>query len=71
MRHVRVGMLWIQEAEEQGLVKYRKVLGTNNPADLMTKVLSYTVIERHMAFIAQETRQGKAKLGLEVADAET
>ena len=64
MRHVRVGMLWVQEAAEEGHLKYTKVLGTQNPADLMTKVLSYTVIDKHMMYIAQETRTGAAEAGL-------
>ena len=37
MRHVKVGDLWIQEKQEQGELKYNKVLGTSNPADLLTK----------------------------------
>ena len=60
-------MLWIQEAAEEGLLKYSKVLGTQNPADLMTKVLSYTVIEKHMTYISQETRAGVAEAGLNAA----
>ena len=64
MRHVRVGMLWVQEAAEEGHLKYTKVLGTQNPADLMTKVLSYTVIDKHLTYIAQETRTGAAEVGL-------
>ena len=66
MRHVRVGMLWIQEAAEEGCLKYSKVLGTLNPADLMTKVLSYTVIDKHMRYIGQESRTGVAEAGLVV-----
>jgi hypothetical protein len=43
LRHVRVGLLWIQQKSEEGEIKYEKVLGTENPADLMTKHLSKNV----------------------------
>ena len=39
LRHVRVGMLWVQQKEEDGELKYSKVLGDDNPADLLTKYL--------------------------------
>ncbi len=48
-RHVRVGMLWIQELAEEGGLRYRKVDGTLNPADLMTKgSLTEAIIKRHV-----------------------
>ena len=40
LRHVRVGLLWIQQKAEEGEIQYEKVLGTENPADLMTKHLA-------------------------------
>ena len=40
LRHVRVGRLWVQEASASGTLKYRKVLGTLNPADLLTQHLA-------------------------------
>jgi hypothetical protein len=54
LRHVRVGLLWIQQKSEDGDLSYEKVLGTDNPADLMTKHLS-----RSVSIYLQE------KLGLE------
>ena len=38
MRHVRVGNLWLQEMREEGELKFEKVLGNKNPADLMNKL---------------------------------
>ena len=67
MRHVRVGMLWIQEAAEEGHLEYKKVLGTLNPADLMTKALSWAVIERHLEYIGHEIAKGVAQTGLSAA----
>ena len=34
LRHVRVGQFWVQEASESGDLRYRKVKGTDNPADI-------------------------------------
>ena len=36
LRHVKIGMVWIQEKQEPGYLEYSKVFGLNNPADLMT-----------------------------------
>ena len=66
MRHVRVSQLWVQEANEKGELAYSKVLGTDNPSDLMTKYLSGTDIGRHMSTLRQQYLQGKASKGLDL-----
>ena len=66
MRHIKIGMLWVQETVEEGTLAYRKVDGPNNPADMMTKGLAQNSIDKHMQTISQEPRTGKAKLGLDV-----
>ena len=38
-RHIDTGLLWIQQVAAEKRLKYGKVLGTNNPADLFTKHL--------------------------------
>lgn len=40
VRHLDIGILWLQEQQLRRIVELAKVLGTNNPADLMTKHLS-------------------------------
>ena len=40
LRHVRIGHLWVQELAEAEVVRFRKVHGASNPADLMTKHLA-------------------------------
>ena len=40
MRHIDIRELWIQKEVNEGRIVVRKVWGTENPADLMTKVLS-------------------------------
>ena len=36
VRHLRRQGLWVQEARHTGRLAYRKVLGTKNPADVLT-----------------------------------
>ena len=38
-RHIDTGHLWIQEVAAKGRLKFEKVLGRDNPADLYTKYL--------------------------------
>ena len=33
MRHVRVGLLWVPEQQEEGVLSYKKVGCEDNPAD--------------------------------------
>ena len=40
LRHFETGYLWLQAAVKAKRLQVRKVLGTNNPADLFTKHLS-------------------------------
>ena len=47
MRHVKVGHLWIQQAVRTGRIILKKVLGTENIADLMTKYLDFGTIAKH------------------------
>ena len=39
LRHVRIGQLWVQEKRKLDEIRYTKVDGNQNPADLMTKGL--------------------------------
>ena len=67
LRHVRVGQLWVQEKSENGELTYKKVNGTENPADLMTKSLTGYDINRYMFMAGQEHREGRADMGLKVS----
>ena len=37
VRHLRVQTRWVQEVRSTGRLAYRKVLGTLNPANILTK----------------------------------
>ena len=69
LRHININTLWVQEVQDREGVTYRKVLGTENPADLMTKYLSRDVITGHMTKLGQEVREGRADKGLEMQGA--
>ena len=64
LRHVKVGMLWVQEIVQEGEMTVCKVLGTENPADAMTKHLSGKRIVELMKKISQEPKEGRAELSL-------
>ena len=64
LRHVRVGLLWIQEKVEENELKVNKILGTENPADLFTKNLTQNKIDFYMGLIKQEYREGRADKSL-------
>ena len=66
LRHVRVGLLWIQEQVEDGTVDVVKVAGEENPADLMTKNVNGTKVEKFMNMMSKEFRGGTAEVGLEL-----
>ena len=51
--------------ESEG-VEYHKVLGAENPADLMTKYLARDTVDKHMHAMGQEVREGRAQKGFEM-----
>ena len=46
-RHIDTGSLWIQQTAAENRLKFGKVLGRDNPADLYTKYLDWNTIRRH------------------------
>ena len=67
LRHVRVGQLWIQQKQENEELHYRKVKGTENPADALTKSLSSPTIQKYLEDVGIETRVGRADSSLEIS----
>ena len=64
LRHVRVGLLWVQQCQEQGELAYKKVLGTANPADLLTKHLAGPVAEKLLGYLQVGHVDGRATTSL-------
>ena len=66
MRHLKVNRLWIQERQNEKDLEFRKVLGTEPPADLMTKHLARQPIDKCMLQLNQHRTCGGAIAGLGV-----
>ena len=61
-----MGVLWIQGKVEDGGLQIAKVLGTENPADAMTKHLSGGKTQQLMEKFSQEWRDGRRELSLQL-----
>ena len=57
MKHIEIRDLWLQEEVLKGSVVVKKVRGTENPADLMTKFLAM-----------HEVRSRLARMGLQLEE---
>ena len=66
MRHIKVGMLWIQQKSEEEELNYKKVDGKDNPGDLMTKHVPQSVAEKLTRAINQVACAGRASSSLRV-----
>ena len=66
LRHINVSSLWIQERQDREDLELRKVLGTENPADLMTRYLTRAAADRCKGYLSQEKVAGRARSGLKV-----
>ena len=57
MRHLEIRDLWLQKEVSEGRLEVSKVLGTENPADLMTKVLTLDEIISRLGGMNLEMRE--------------
>ena len=60
VRHIDVGVLWLQQKWLNKLLKFAKIPGAENAADLMTKGLCLSKIEGFMKDLKCEFRSGRA-----------
>ena len=60
LRHVRTQALWVQEVRGEGRLAYKKVLGSRNPSDALTKYMPGTLMDVHLQCIGAEFRGGRA-----------
>ena len=58
IRHLETQSLWLQKAVRNKRVGLAKVLGTMNPADAMTKALDSNTMNRLLALMGLEKREG-------------
>ena len=69
LRHINISCFWIQERQGTKELELRKVLGTENPADLMTKHLARQSLDKCMRQLNQHRAVGRARAGLDVQGA--
>ena len=60
MRHIHIGLSWIQENSESEELAYKRVWGTENIADLMTKHLAITQILKFVDMMSLNFESGRA-----------
>ena len=66
LRHVRIGHLWVQELAERQDVRYVKVRGGVNPADLFTKHVSPAKLAALLPRTFQTVQAGEASARLRI-----
>jgi hypothetical protein len=66
LRHINISLLWIQEKESKEELAFEKVLGTENPADMMTKNLDSVKVQKFTSMLQQVFRDGRSSQGLRV-----
>ena len=61
IRHLNVADLWVQDRLRRGDFSLNKILGINNPADILTKHVPRDVMMRHMKSMGIKAETGRAK----------
>ena len=65
VRHLHAPLLWVQRVFHDRRAELKKVRGTENPADLGTKVLSGPDLWKCLKLLNFTARVGKSDLALE------
>ena len=60
LRHLETGYLWLQAAVKAKNLQVRKVLGTENPADLLTKHLSSADMWKNLEKLDMKPEAGRS-----------
>ena len=71
VRHLDTNHLRIQEMSARKRLEYNKVVGTQNPADLMTKELSFPEIEKYAQVMGSAFAEGSHEIASKVATDES
>ena len=62
VKHLETRTLWVQEHVARGTVRMKKIPGTENPADLLTKFLSAPKLEHLVKSLPIEMESGRSAL---------
>jgi hypothetical protein len=65
-RHIDTSFLWVQEKNASKEIRYGKISGKENPADLFTKFLSGEEIGKHMQTLNVEFKTGTDDIALSI-----
>ena len=60
IRHLDTSLLWIQQRLRDKDLSAEKVLGTDNPADVLTKHVDYATLLKHMTRMGLVYENGRA-----------
>jgi hypothetical protein len=69
VRHLAVSQLWVQERLRAGDFTLHKVPGDENPADILTKAVARTLLDRHLDRLCVLREAGRAASAPQVAAA--
>ena len=68
IRHLDTSLLWIQNKVRSGEVQMAKVLGTDNPADALTKNLLGPDLRKHVQKMGLVLEEGRAATAPKLAE---
>ena len=71
VRHLRTQGLWVQEVRVAGRIKYVKVLGAKNPADLLTKAMSAELSKQHLTTLNMSLVGGRSEIAPTLSSVES
>ena len=60
VRHLAVHLLWLQERVALNDIAIHKILGSNNPSDILTKYVSRDLLDKFLKFMSLHFEEGRA-----------
>ena len=60
IRHLATADLWVQDRIKKGDFKLLKVPGVSNPADILTKHVDRTILDKHLSTMNLQFQEGRA-----------
>ena len=60
VRHMAVHLLWLQERVALGSISIHKILGANNPADILVKYVSKDLLDEFINLLGLRPETGRA-----------
>ena len=68
LRHINIGLLWIQENTKAEEIVVEKVKGVSNPADMTTKAVNKEKLDKYMSMTKKKVEEGRARGALKVKE---